>query len=188
MSATETKSTVGRMDLAPLRVLVIDDNHYMRQIIKTILKGVGIGKVLEARDGAEALGVLKQVNIDLVVADYHMAPLDGVDFTRLVRASPDSRDPFVPIIMVTGYTEKSRVASARDAGVTEVVAKPLTARALLQRLESVIVRPRRYIKARGFIGPDRRRGRRAAYAGDMRRSTDATPVAANKSESQGLAS
>jgi len=102
-----------------------------------------------------------------------MFPLDGVEFTRLVRNSPDSTNPYLPIIMMTGHSEKSRVVEARDAGVTEFVVKPITAKAILERMNAVIYKPRPFVKTDGYFGPDRRRSASKIFKGPYRRSTDA---------------
>jgi DNA-binding response OmpR family regulator len=107
-----------------------------------------------------------------VIVDFNMFPLDGVEFTRLVRNSPDSANPYLPIIMMTGHSEKARVYEARDAGVTEFVVKPITAKAILDRIQAVIFRPRPYVKTDGYFGPDRRRTDASNYKGPRRRSTD----------------
>ena len=86
-----------------------------------------------------------------------MFPLDGVAFTRLVRTSPDSPNAYLPIIMMTGHSERARVYEARDAGVNEFVVKPITAKAVLDRINAVILRPRAFIKAEHYVGPCRRR-------------------------------
>ncbi|MBP8072129.1 MAG: response regulator, partial [Brevundimonas sp.] len=110
--------------------------------------------------------------IDLAIVDFNMFPLDGVEFTRLVRNSPDTANPYLPIIMMTGHSEKSRVYEARDAGVTEFVVKPITAKAILDRIQAVIFRPRPFVKTEGYFGPDRRRSNTSNYKGPMRRAAD----------------
>ncbi|ESQ91337.1 hypothetical protein ABAC460_07150 [Asticcacaulis sp. AC460] len=144
----------------------------MRHIMKTVLKGIGVLNPREARDGAEALAVLQHFPADMALVDYSMTPLDGIEFTRMVRTSVDSGNPYLPIIMVTGHSERSRVNAARDAGITEFVVKPLTAKSLLARMEAAVVRPRPFIKCRGYMGPDRRRRREDAYQGPYRREVD----------------
>ncbi|RZJ42086.1 MAG: response regulator [Brevundimonas sp.] len=158
--------------LAALQVLLVDDNQHMRAITSAVLQSAGIRKVREATDGAAALEVLREHPVDLVIVDFNMFPLDGVEFTRLVRNSPDSANPYLPIIMMTGHSEKTRVYEARDAGVTEFVVKPITAKAILDRIQAVIFKPRPYVKTDGYFGPDRRRMSRADYTGPRRRSTD----------------
>jgi CheY-like chemotaxis protein len=157
-----------------LRVLLVDDNQHMRAIVTTVLAGVGVRHVRETRDGAEALGVLREWPADLAIVDFQMYPLDGVEFTRMVRNAPDSKNPYLPIIMMTGHSERSRVMDARDAGVTEFVVKPLTAKAVLDRIQAVIYHPRPFVRTTTYFGPDRRRREDPFYSGPKRRVTDQT--------------
>lgn len=142
--------------LESLRVLLVDDNPHMRAIVATILKGVGIRSLREARDGAEGLQALREWPADLAIVDFQMQPLDGASFTRIVRCSADSQNIYLPIIMMTGFADRSRVFEARDAGVTEMIAKPLTTRAILNRIETVIMRPRPFVRTANYFGPARR--------------------------------
>ena len=142
--------------LEALRVLLVDDNPHMRAIVASILKGVGVRQVCEAQDGAEGLQVLRGWPADLAIVDFQMTPLDGACFTRLVRNSPDSENIYLPIIMMTGFADRGRVFEARDAGVTEMIAKPVTARAILDRIETVIMRPRPFVRTADYFGPARR--------------------------------
>ena len=158
--------------LQALSILLIDDNQQMRIITSAILQSAGIRKIREVSDGSSALAAMRDFSADLAIVDFNMAPMDGVEFTRLVRNSPDSANPYLPIIMMTGHSEKSRVTEARDAGVTEFVAKPITAKALFDRIQAVIIRPRAFVKTEGYFGPDRRRLKPAKYNGLMRRSSD----------------
>ena len=158
--------------LESLRVLLVDDNQHMRAIVTTVLSGVGVDQIRETRDGSEALAALREWPADLAIVDFQMFPLDGVEFTRMVRNAPDSRNPYLPIIMMTGHSEKSRVMEARDAGVTEFVAKPLTAKAVLERIHAVIYRPRPFVRTADYFGPDRRRRDDPEFSGAWRRNTD----------------
>ncbi|HTN41864.1 MAG TPA: response regulator [Asticcacaulis sp.] len=159
-------------DYSSLKILLVEDNQHMRSIVTAILKGSGIRNVREARDGAEGLDMLRQYPADIALVDFNMNPIDGVEFTRMLRNSSDSSNPYLPIIMITGHSERSRVIQARDAGVNEFIVKPLTARALLGRLDSVIMRPRPFIRCKTYFGPDRRRSGDQNYAGPYRRNTD----------------
>lgn len=159
-------------DLSSLQVLLVDDNQHMRAIASAVLKSAGIGDVREAGDGAAALDILHTHPVDLAIVDFNMFPLDGVEFTRLVRNSPDSANPYLPIIMMTGHSEKSRVYEARDAGVTEFIVKPITAKAILERIQAVIFRPRPFVRTDDYFGPDRRRLQKPDYSGPRRRATD----------------
>ena len=159
--------------LQALQVLLVDDNQHMRAITSAVLQSAGVRKVREAADGAAGLEILREHAIDLAIVDFNMFPLDGVEFTRLVRNSPDTANPYLPIIMMTGHSEKSRVVEARDAGVTEFIVKPITARAVLERIQAVIYRPRSFVKTDGYFGPCRRRLTDKGYSGPLRRESDA---------------
>lgn len=160
--------------LKSLNVLLVDDNQNMRAIAAAVLHSADIRNVHEAAEGAAAFDLLRRHAIDLAIVDFNMFPLDGVEFTRLVRTSPDSPNTFLPIIMMTGHSERSRVYEARDAGVTEFIVKPLTAKAVLDRINAVIMRPRAFIKTDDYVGPCRRRRETPDYAGLFRRSSDAS--------------
>lgn len=158
--------------LSSLHVLVVDDNAHMRSIVVAILRGIGVGTVKEAGDGADALEAMRAGVPDIVIADLNMDPIDGLDFARMVRTAPDSPFPFVPIIMMTGHTERSKVTAARDAGINELLAKPISARTLLDRIIAVVDRPRPFIKTANYVGPCRRRTTPKDFAGPWRRSSD----------------
>ena len=155
-----------------LQILLADDNQHMRAITATILNSAGFRRIREVRDGAEAMDALRDWPADLAIVDFNMAPLDGVEFTRLIRNSSDTPNPYLPIIMMTGHSERSRVVEARDAGVTEFIAKPITAKAVLDRIHSVIYKPRPFVKSETYFGPCRRRISDKNYAGPWRRATD----------------
>ncbi len=167
--------------LNTLQVLLVDDNQHMRAITSAILQSAGIRRIREVADGGAALDAMRDQAIDLAIVDFNMFPLDGVEFTRLVRNSPDSANLYLPIIMMTGHSEKSRVTEARDAGVTEFVVKPITAKAILERINAVIFRPRPFVKSEGYFGPDRRRTEARNYKGPFRRATDAQTAEAQGS-------
>lgn len=161
--------------LAQVSVLIVDDNQSMRAIAKSVLMGMGIRHIIEAGDGATALAMLRNRVVDLALVDFNMRPLDGIEFTRLVRNSPDASQPYLPIIMMTGHADKKRVGEARDAGVTEFMVKPITAKALVDRMQAIIMRPRPFIKSDAYFGPDRRRTV-VEVKNLKRRLSDRTPV------------
>jgi two-component system chemotaxis response regulator CheY len=159
-----------RYDL--LKILLVEDNHHMRVLLAEILRAVGVRDLFEASDGAAALQMMKNQEIDIIITDLSMQPLDGIDFTRLVRRSKDSPNQMCPIIMITGHSTLARVNEARDAGVNEFLAKPLTAKGVIERLTQVIDQPRKYVRTEDYFGPDRRRRADPNYRGPWRRDTD----------------
>jgi two-component system chemotaxis response regulator CheY len=166
-----------RYDL--LNILLVDDNHYMRVLLAEILRAIGVQRIYEANDGAEGLQMMRDHPIDLVMTDLSMQPLDGIDFVRLLRNSPDSPNQLAPVIMITGHSTFARVNEARDAGVSEFLAKPLTARGVIERLHEAVEHPRQFVRSETYFGPDRRRRNDLNYQGPRRRAADKTPQQAD---------
>lgn len=157
--------------LKKISFLVVDDNDFMRTIVRRILASLGAETIHEATDGADALKLLKVVVPDIVILDWRMTPLDGIEFTQFIRRGEDSPNPFLPIIMMTGYSAFQHVMDARDAGVNEFLVKPVSAQRLFSRIQAVIERPRSFVRTQTYFGPDRRR-RNLPFKGPDRR-TDA---------------
>jgi CheY-like chemotaxis protein len=155
-----------------LKVLIVEDNQHMRVLLRSLLNSIGIREIHEAGNGVAALEVLKEMKCDLVLSDLAMKPMDGLEFTREIRLSKRSINPFMPIIMITGHTEKHRVEVARDAGITEFLAKPITPQSLYSRLAEIVERPRAFVRSENYFGPDRRRKALEHYAGPWRRHDD----------------
>ena len=155
-----------------LKALIVEDNAHMRALLRALLHSIGIKDVAEAAHGGAALQILRERKSDLVLSDMAMQPMDGLEFTRQVRNADASPNPFVPIIMITGHTEKHRVEAARDAGVTEFLAKPITAANLFARIAEIVERPRAFVRCDTYFGPDRRRRTIEDYAGPWRRAED----------------
>ncbi len=152
--------------------LIVDDNKPMRHLVVTILKTLGARNVLEATNGRDAFAEMNSYPADIVICDWNMQPMDGIAFTREMRSGSNSPNRYVPIILLTGHTELARVRQARDAGVNEFLAKPISATSIYSRIRSIIERPRQFIRAEGYFGPDRRRRDTKDYPGPFRRSTD----------------
>lgn len=144
-------------DLTSLRVIVIDDSMPMRKILRSVLRTLGVRDVVEKRNGLEAFKVIKETDFDLVISDNMMQPMNGVELISLIRSGAEGVDPFLPFIMVSGFTDRVRILEARDAGVNEYLAKPISANNIYRRICSVIENPRDFVRTPDFFGPDRRR-------------------------------
>jgi CheY-like chemotaxis protein len=162
-------------DYSALQILLVDDNPHMRAIVTAVLRGVGVTRFCEVSDGSEALKALRDFSADLAIVDFSMSPIDGVEFTRLIRLSDESPNPFLPILMMTGHAERARVVEARDSGVTEFIVKPITARAILDRIHAIVFKPRPFVRSADYFGPCRRRQTDPDYRGPFRRATDTGP-------------
>ncbi len=157
--------------LGALRVLVVDDNKQMRTIVGTVLSAAGVRHLHYAPDGNEAMQALKHFSIDLIYVDHEMPGISGVELVRKIR-SLEGPEQFTPMIMLTGHSDVKRLNEARDAGVNEFLGKPVTAMAILRRLDAVIMKPRQFVSSTDFFGPDRRRRESIEYRGPMRRASD----------------
>jgi two-component system, chemotaxis family, chemotaxis protein CheY len=158
-----------RIDFHRLRFLVVDDNAHMRRILRTLLHGFGAREVYEAEDGAAGLEAFTHYSPDIVITDWAMPIFDGLELTQMIRQPNGNPNPYVPIIMLTGHSEKKRVIAARDTGVTEFLTKPISATALSQRILNVVANPRPFIRTKTYFGPDRRRNAANTYVGADRR-------------------
>lgn len=161
-----------RVDFTKLRILVVDDNAHMRRIVRTLLHGFGAREVYEAEDGAAGLELFSSHLPDILIVDWSMPIFDGIELVSMIRRPESGLNPYVPIIMLTGHSEKSRVLRARDAGVTEFLCKPISAKALHQRVVNCVLNPRPFVKTRDYFGPDRRRNLSIAYVGPERRVSE----------------
>lgn len=160
---------MAELDISNVKFLIVEDNPFMRIVIKQLLRALGVLEMSEATDGAQAFSVMKTFEPDIILVDWEMQPLDGLDFVKLVRTGDDSPNKYVPMIMVTGHSEQNKVTQSRDAGVNEILIKPLSAKTLYSRIKSVIERPRAYVEANNYFGPDRRRHTDKMYKGPERR-------------------
>ena len=158
-----------RIDFNRLRFQIIDDNAHMRRILRTLLHGFGTREVFEAEDGAAGLEAFPHYSPDIVITDWAMPIFDGLELTHMIRQPGANANPYVAIIMLTGHSEKKSVTAARDAGVTEFLAKPISAKGLYQRIVNVVANPRPFIKTKTYFGPDRRRNTTNTYIGPERR-------------------
>jgi len=153
-----------------LRVLVVDDNVHMRKLVVTILQAFGVTQIVEADSADRAWQSLRDTNPDVIVLDWVMEGMSGLELIRMIRTNPQAPNPFVPVIMLTGHTSLDHVRQARDAGVNEFIAKPVSVKTMMSRLVSVIEHPRPYVRTGVFFGPCRRRRNTQDHKGPERRS------------------
>jgi len=145
--------------LQQISILIVDDQDFIRSILRQMLGVLGAKDMHDALDGEEAWEVASSVTPDLIIADWEMKPVNGIDFALRIRNDKDSPNPYIPIIMMTGHSDMKHVIAARDAGINEFVTKPIAAKALFDRIVNVIEKPRNFIRADIYFGPDRRRRR-----------------------------
>jgi two-component system, chemotaxis family, chemotaxis protein CheY len=143
--------------LQSIEVLVIDDNQYMRKVIRNILTSIGVKNVHEAVDGVSGLEAIRTQAPSLVILDWEMPLLNGAELVRIVRSPGVFPVPDVPIIMLTGHGQRWRVVEAANLGVNEFLRKPVSGKALLDRMVAILTKPRAMVRLGDYYGPEPRK-------------------------------
>lgn len=165
-----------RLDLSALSILVADDQPFFRVLLTEVLRNLSVRELSIASDGAEAFEAYQMIRPDVVVTDWMMPEMDGLELTRKIREMPDERMRAVPIILVTANNRKAQIEEARGAGVDEFILKPVSIKAVCDRLREVIERPRPFVDSSAYKGPCRRRRADPNFAGPFRRLDDPMEV------------
>lgn len=160
-------------DFSKMSVLIVEDNQPLANITRDILHTFGFKIIDTAENGEAGFLKFKQEKHDLLIVDWMMKPMNGIELTEKIRNDVYSPNPLVPIILMTGVSEKAKVLEARDMGVTEFMLKPFTADDLYKRLVQIIERPRQFVKCDTFHGPDRRRRAAPDFHGPEKRKNEA---------------
>lgn len=165
--------------LEKVKILIVDDMKPMLALTKSILTIFGFTNVETAENGEDAFKILCKQDPDLVITDWMMEPMNGLELAERIRRDPLSPNPYVPVLMMTGFSSRLRVEGARDKGITEFLVKPFAARDLYARITQIIEKPRQFVDSGNFFGPDRRRKRSEGYEGPRRRDNDENEASAN---------
>ena len=151
-------------------VLIADSSPHMAGLITQMLRSLGRKDMREAYDAIKTMQELNRRAYEVLVIDTDLQGLDGVAFTRKLRAATECQNRYIPIIMMSSAPDAKRIADARDAGITEFLRKPFAANHLQSRLTNIAAHPRGFIEAPAYIGPDRRR--KTLDVGEERRGAD----------------
>ena len=161
-----------KLNLAALSFLVVGNNAQERQAAKTILHTLGARNIRLVQDGSEAITEMKRFPADVVLCEWDMSPVNGLQFTQRIRAEGKGIGQFAAIIALCGELSQQLVVEARDVGVNDFIATPMSIGSVTSRLHRVFDNPRDFVRSDTYFGPDRR-CRDAAFEGDERRQTTA---------------
>ena len=142
---------------AEVNIVIADSDNKMAQLVKKILSTLGCNKIIIVNDGDDVLKLMKTEKIDIIITEWELKRVSGMDVVTHLRRSLDSPNRMVPIIMLTGRNDEGDIMIARNAGVSEYLVKPFSAKILLERLYAIVEEPRSFIMCNTFVGPDRRR-------------------------------
>lgn len=166
-------------DLSRLALLIVEAEEPLRTTWRSLLAGFGIRSVRFAASGREAWAVLTtgvagdSPKPDILVCRDSLPNGEaGLELVARLRTDAESPNPFLPVVIVTASVTRGKVRRTLDAGVHEILALPLSAKALEGRLRGIVEKPRKFVRGGGYFGPDRRRLVRPDYAGPFRRGSD----------------
>jgi DNA-binding response OmpR family regulator len=172
-----------RARLSSINVLLVDADDRMVQLLRKALTSLGFGAIYLARNGQEAIQQLASKPVDLVITDWDMEPMTGIEFIHYIRWNRLSPNRQLPIIMLTGKAKRPQVEEARDTGATEFLVKPFTVRTLCDRIMLVVDQPRNFILTSSYAGPDRRRRQQPLQGKSNRRRDEDKLLAKNENVS-----
>jgi CheY-like chemotaxis protein len=163
-------NNAGKIDLSQVSVLVLDDNQNFISIMRSMLRGFGVGRVVEATEPSKAFELIGDQHVDIAFIDLKMPLIDGIAFARMIRKSKDSPNRKLPLVLVTADATLSTVKDAINAGIEEFIVKPVRSKDVLARLVRLMDSPREYYESGSYFGPDRRRRIDPKYTGPERRA------------------
>jgi len=166
-------------------ILVADADQQLAGVLKMMLENMGFPNVEMTRSGADARDLLQQKLFDFLITEWNIHHLDGLALITQIRRGVVSPNPTLPIIMLTGRAERADVAMARDTGINEYVVKPFSAKTIYDRLERLIEKPRYFVAAPSFVGPDRRYKSTPPPGVSNRRTLTITPQPHSPKEAAG---
>ena len=167
--------TLNQSDLKKMKVLIVDPNAFMRGVVADSLRRLMVTNINAAASAMEAFTVGRTFKPDIVFVDWDAGRMSGLEFTREVRRNTTGMSRETPIILLAGVIDHDQLMSARQSGINEFLLQPVSAQGVLSRIEEVVLRPRKFIDSRNYVGPCRRRKDDPNYAGPWRRLTDEPP-------------
>ncbi len=141
------------VNMRELKVLVVDSNGTVRQMLKRFLHEMSVETVELAEDGADAIEKLQEFPADLVLCDLHMAPLDGIEFTRLLRSADDSPNPYLPVLILTSDATAAQLHNALGAGANDFMVKPINIISLRRKIQGLFARPIVFLRDGRYLKP-----------------------------------
>ena len=156
-----------------LNFMIADANENIRGIMHGLLRGFGATNGIDAVDGEAALRDIPVRNVDVLFCDLNLPKIDGFSLIKQLRADESNAARFIPVLILTSHTQQRNIEESRDSGANIVIAKPLSAKAVYDRLAWIAEEPRAFVQTAGYIGPDRRFKTEGLPNGVGRRAADA---------------
>ena len=161
-----------KLNFQSVRTLVVDKDRFSGSLITQMLRGFGVENIELLDSAADAKTFMTENHVDLCLVEAGLPDMGGAELVHWVRHEQRESLRYVPVLMLTGYSQSQEVSAARDAGANMVVRKPLSPRLLFDRLSWIARTPRPFVETDDFAGPDRRFREAAPPGGEYRRATD----------------
>jgi two-component system chemotaxis response regulator CheY len=143
-------------DFKDIRSLIVDPAGHSKTLLRRLLVNLGASQVFAVSSTEEALLTLRKDSFNIVFCDELVGPLDPFAFMKALRRDLETRDVTVPVVLVSAGADIAKIKAARDAGMNDVIVKPVSAMTIERKLQSLIHAPRPFVTAKAFVGPDRR--------------------------------
>lgn len=164
-----------RLNFANVSVLIVDGDYYSRILVKQMMRGFGVQEQHQAAKAEEAKDILTKTAIDLCLVEADLPDMLGTELVRWMRRRQEETLRFMPVLLLTGYTQIKNIAACRDCGANGMIKKPFSPKTLFEHVAWAAASKKPYVESGKYIGPDRRFHTDPAYDGPMRRATDEQP-------------
>jgi len=154
-------------DLSRLSILIVEKSPLLRSVFRQVLMEMGIERVETVDSIEKSFSAFNSIDPDIVLVDWS-PDFDGIGLLEQIRRDKESCNPYVPVILMSANTDTSQILLARDSGITEFLAKPVSPKSLYERIVAITRQDRSFIRSNSFFGPDRRR-KSSEFAGEDRR-------------------
>jgi len=139
-----------------IKTLIIDRAGHSKALLRKLLTAFGVSRIMTTHATDEALVMLRRESFSIVFLDEMAGPLKPLGFLRMLRRDLNTSDVTIPVVLVSAGTDAGKITAARDAGMNDVISKPVSVRTIERKLRSLLAAPRPFVTAKAFVGPDRR--------------------------------
>jgi two-component system chemotaxis response regulator CheY len=164
------KRNSGISEFKTIRTLIVDPTNHSKNFLRGLLTSLNVQHVVALANTDEALACLRQECFSIVFCDDLVGPLDPFGFLKALRRDLATSNVTVPVVLVSAGADFSKITAARDAGMNDVIAKPVSIGTIERKLRSLLLAPRPFVTAKSFVGPDRRGGGNGASSACGRRT------------------
>jgi PleD family two-component response regulator len=144
-------------ELRDIRTIIIDEKGHASSLVRSLLLRLGVQRIAALHSTDDALKLMREETFDVVFCDEYSAPLNPVAFVKAVRRDLTTKDVTIPVVLISAGASRKQIELARDSGLNDVIAKPVSVDTIERKLRQLVLEPQAFVTAKTFLGPDRRR-------------------------------